>query len=153
MNIKQITIITAIVLAQSCNSPVKETLPTQTIVSNTEIPFVIAEKYFVKNTYNSKGLSLVKMSSAQELEDIFGMGTVMGPDGKPTEINFDNQYAVALIAPETDSATTISVDKLTQIDSTINLTYTKHVGEKQTYTIRPFQLIIIDKKNQGNLIF
>ena len=58
---------------------------------------------------------------------------------------------LALIGQTTDLATTIKVQSLENIDSTIVLTYTQTIGEKQSATIRPVVLLTIDKQIQGSL--
>ncbi len=75
----------------------------------------------------------------------------MGKDGKPSPIDFSTQNVVALIGQTTDLATTIKVQSLENIDSTIVLTYTQTNGEKQSATIRPVVLLTIDKQIQGSL--
>ncbi|MBK8388350.1 MAG: hypothetical protein IPL23_03280 [Saprospiraceae bacterium] len=56
-----------------------------------------------------------------------------------------------MIGQTTDLATTIKVQSLENIDSTIVLTYTQTIGEKQSATIRPVVLLTIDKQIQGSL--
>lgn len=58
---------------------------------------------------------------------------------------------LALIGQTTDLATTIKVQSLESIDSTIVLTYIQTIGEKQSATIRPVVLLTIDKQIQGSL--
>ncbi|MBK8632420.1 MAG: hypothetical protein IPN72_02185 [Saprospiraceae bacterium] len=56
-----------------------------------------------------------------------------------------------MIGQTTDLATTIKVQSLESIDSTIVLTYIQTIGEKQSATIRPVVLLTIDKQIQGSL--
>ncbi len=115
------------------------------------IPYAIAKNYFVKNTFTK--LDNPKIETAEKFNEVFGMATTMGKDGKPTEIDFTKQYAIAVILPETDSLTTInplSLSKNEQND--IVLTYQSKIGEKQSYKMRPSFIIIVDKAENGNVI-
>jgi hypothetical protein len=69
------------ILATSCksNSKISE--------KNTDIGYVIAKNYYVKNSVET--IDNPKIESKERFNEIFGMATLQGEDGKPTEINFD----------------------------------------------------------------
>lgn len=80
------------------------------------------------------------------------MAAVMGKDGMPTSINFENQYVIAVTLPETDTDTDINLVSLKKAaNSDIILTYKVITGEKRSYTIVPVRLLIVDKKYDGNV--
>ena len=114
------------------------------------ITFTVAKNYFVKNTIDK--LVNPKIETAEKFNEIYGMATTMGKDGKPTEIDFKKQYVIAVILPETDLMTTIDPVSLQKDDNgKITLTYKKVVGQKQTYTIKPSFEIIVSKTENGTI--
>jgi hypothetical protein len=117
----------------------------------TNISFTLAKNYFVKNTVAK--LENPKIETAQKFNEIFGMATTMAKDGKPTEIDFSKQYVVAVILPETDLSTNVSpISLLKNTKNEITLNYKSVVGQKQSWTTQPNFAIIIDKKENGNII-
>jgi hypothetical protein len=142
-------------LLNSCKLPNSNSTNTDTttvsVDSASTIPYTEAQRYFVNNTYKEGQLTNPKITNQDSFNHIFGMGAVMGPDGKPTSIDFATQYAIAVIKPETDVPTTLSVNKLTQNGNNITLNYKTTSGEKTTYIMQPFLLIIVDKKFDGEV--
>ena len=114
----------------------------------TDIPFVLVKNYFVKNTLEK--LDNPKIETAEMFNEIFGMATVMGKDGQPTEIDFKEQYVIAVILPDTDLETTMAPVSLQKDEKgKLTLTYKTLVGQKQSYIIRPFFAIAVDKTENG----
>jgi hypothetical protein len=119
----------------------------------TEIPFTIAKNYFVNNSYKTGDLSNYKILTAQKFEQLIGMATLMGPDGKPTEIDFSKQFVIIVVNPQTDSPTKLTPEKLTATGSNkLIFEYKTEIGEKTTYTMTPFTMIIVDKKYKNRKI-
>lgn len=123
---------------------------TKTEDAVTDIAFTVAKNYFVNNTV--KNLDNPKIETADKFNEIFGMATTMGNDGKPTQIDFQKKYVIAVILPETDLMTTVEPIRL-QKDAKGNITllYKKTLGQKQTYTTRPGFQIIVDKSENGSI--
>jgi hypothetical protein len=90
-----------------------------------------------------------KIVSEEEFNKLFGMATTMGEDGKPTAIDFTKQFVLAIVLPETDFATEINPIKVEEKGDTLLYTYNVMKGEKQTYSIQPVSIIIIDKKYEN----
>jgi uncharacterized lipoprotein NlpE involved in copper resistance len=114
------------------------------------ITFTLAKNYFVQNTVEK--VDNPKIETAEKFNEIFGMATTMGKDGKPTEIDFSKQYVIAVILPETDLSTHVSPISLLKTGNEITLHYKSVVGQKQSWTTRPNFAIIIDKKENGNVL-
>lgn len=115
--------------------------------SQVNISFTIAQNYFVKNTFKSSDLKTHKITKAVDFEKIFGMATVLGANGKPTPIDFKKQFVIAVINNETDISTSFTPIKLEKIRvKKLHFEFQSHIGEKQSFTIRPFVLIIVDRK-------
>ncbi len=125
---------------------------TVTNKTTNDVPYVDAQRYFVKNNFVESKLKSPKITTQKEFEEIFGMATVMGADGKPTAIDFSKQYVITVIGKETDKVTTMNVLSLNQKDNNIVLSYEIKEGVKGSFTMQPFILIIVDNKYQGEII-
>lgn len=116
----------------------------------TDIPFIVAKNYFVKNTF--KSLDNAKIETSEKFNEVFGMAATMGEGGKPTEIDFQKQYVIALILPETDTmSTVVPISLKKDKEGKITLTYKKETGPKQSFSTRPTFQIIVDKTESGSL--
>lgn len=123
---------------------------TQNETNATSILFTEAKNYFVNNRI--KKLDHPKIETAREFHEIFGLATTMGKEGKPTEIDFTRQYVIAIILPETEYSTSIEILHLQKDErGEITLTYKLIIGEKQSFTMIPNKIIIVDKKEKGKI--
>ena len=117
------------------------------------VPFELARNYFVRNDVALADVP-DRITSQEQLLDFFGMAAVMGVDGMPTAIDFDQSFVIPVVRPETDHVTEIVIDALTAT-SPSKLTVTGRVDvdpEVQSYTMRPFVLLIVDKAYKENEI-
>lgn len=131
----------------------KEETPVKTDEALKNVPFSFAKNYFVKNSASEESLKINKIESIDIFESIFGMATLMGDNGKPTVIDFKNQFLVVYIVPETDIKTEITVKNIVQNEKNqlvLNLEIKE--GEKQSFTSQPFVLLVVDKKYDGDVI-
>ena len=109
-----------------------------------EVAFEVAKNYFFKN--DQEVPSSPKITTADEFGKLFGMATRMGKEGKPTEIDFNNQFVLAIVLPVTNFATEITPDKLKEKGDTLFYFYNAKVDGAHSYSTRPISLIILDKK-------
>lgn len=130
----------------SCKS---STAPTNEQCEN--IPYAVVRGYFVKNDADLSLLKDGKITSEKDFSALFGAATVMGEDGKPTVIDFTKQYVIAIVADQTDSAVVLNPLKLEKAGDNLTFTYEYKVGEKQSYTIKPLLIVVVDSKYEGNL--
>ena len=112
--------------------------------------YIVGRNYFVKNTTDTIGV--LKITNKEVFESIFGMATTMGTIGKPTTIDFNTEFAIAIISPSIDSSRVYTPLSLTKEDNSLLFNYTTETSEKLSYTIKPFLLLIVDKKYNGNLV-
>ena len=77
------------------------------------------------------------------------MATTMGKDGKPTPIDFSKQFVLAIVLPVTDFATEINPVKVEEKGDSLLYSYEVKTGEKQSYSIQPVSIIILDKKYEN----
>lgn len=109
------------------------------------IKYKKAENYFVRNDYKAYGLK--KFTTQAEFDRCFGMATTMGRNGRPTEIDFSRSFVIANILPETDYSTEVSPAGVsTGDDNSLVVRSSVKRGEKQSYTQRPFYMIVVSRK-------
>ncbi|WP_353120967.1 hypothetical protein [Dysgonomonas capnocytophagoides] len=132
---------------QNMEAPVKEA----NAPDRKEIPFIVADRYFVNNTV--KSIDNPKITTKEEFDSLFGMATAMGTNGLPTEIDFTKQYVIAVVKPETDYSTTLVPVSLQKNEKgEIVFSYKISKGEKQTYQIRPCLIVIVNKEATGDVV-
>lgn len=125
--------------------------PSHTSTHPVDVPYTIAQRYFVKNTV--KSIADTKIETAEKFEELFGMAPVMGQGGSPTEINFTTHYALAVMQPETESETTLKPVSLQKTNTNeITFKYKVKKGEKKTYTIVPVLILFVDKTSDGKVV-
>lgn len=123
----------------------EETNPeSQKIGKPSEVNYTIAENYFIKN-----GAELPeshKITDQETFNQIFGMATTMGENGKPTEIDFEKQFVIAVeTGPVQKETELIPGFLINHYDGKLVFHYEVKQGADITYTIRPVLIIIVDK--------
>lgn len=110
----------------------------------TAVPFTKAENYFIKN--GAKLPDSHKTTDKETFDSIFGMATTMGENGKPTEIDFDKSFVIAVETGPVQKETTLIPEYLiNHHDGKLVFHYAIKQGEDISYTIRPVLIIIVDK--------
>ena len=110
-----------------------------------EIPYEVAHNYFVRNDVTEAVPA--KIASQEEFERYFGMAAFMGKNGQPTPIDFETQFAIAVVMPETNHSTELYAESLTDDGSELTFSYRVDVAEKEnTWTQMPILLIFIDRQ-------
>ena len=117
-------------------------------ISN-DIPYRLAEKYFVKNT--AVRVPDMILSEA-EFKQYFGTAAVMGKSGQATAIDFSKEYVVAVTLPETEFSTAITPvamkhNGVQKFEFHCNV----EVGEKQSFTTRPVLLGVVSRQYLGDV--
>ncbi len=111
-----------------------------------------AKNYFIKNTVDNQLLYLPNISSEEQFNTYFGQATLMGEGGQPTVIDFEKEYAVAVIYPSTNEIPNLIVESVTNNNGVITIFYSAHQveeGEK----FREGTILILDKKDSGKIEF
>ncbi len=109
-----------------------------------EVTFEVARNYFFNNSQDIPASP--KITKAEDFEKLFGMATLMEPDGRPSEIDFTKKFVLAIILPVTDIETEIVPKKVKVKDDSLFYTYEIKTGEKQTFQSQPLSIIILDKQ-------
>ncbi len=111
----------------------------------TQVPFKVANNYFVSNAVGDGPLANPIIESQNQFNSLFGMATTMGENGKPTPINFDQQFVIALVGKVTDKPETYTVTCLANDKEGLILTYKLAIADKQTYTSQASCLLIVER--------
>ena len=139
----------ALLMIFSCSQ--KQITAVENNVDNKEVAFEVARNYFFKN--NSGILpDNPQITTEEEFNKFFGMATTMGKDGKPTSIDFSKQFILAIVLPVTDIETEINPVKVEENGDSLLYSYEIKKGEKQSYSIQPVSIIILDKKYENKTI-
>lgn len=135
---------------QTTNADTTETAQLQTPANNA-IPYVLAQNYFVKNTIGEDRNGIHKIETQAAFDELFSPAATMGKDGKPTPIDFDKQYVIAIISATSDLTPTIDSVAVEKQGEEITVTYKEVLGEKQSFSVRPVAILLVDKQYQGHL--
>lgn len=134
------------------NAASKEVNTTDT-ASVAEVPYTVAERYFVNNTVQDSILTRV-ITSRNDFDKYFGMAAVMGEDGKPTPVDFSTQFVLAVINKESDREVKVTPLSLSVIGEKVKLKYKIQTGEEQqAFTSRVPLILIVNKKYQKDVDF
>ena len=127
-------------LATSCSTGTK-------VVQFTEL-----KNYFYRSDA-PKGDQLLKLTTQEDFNKYFGEAAYMGTDGEPTKIDFNEDFVIAKVFPESNKSPEISNISLEK-DGRGELILGYEVKEKstQSFTIRPtFQIAVSRKYINDNL--
>ena len=108
--------------------------------------------YYVDNNYNSGTHKLV-INNRQDFERVFGTAAVMGRNGQPTGVDFNRQFVVAVILPETDYQTQIQTVMLNRVGNRLYYSYMVDRGHRTSYRVRPFTAVVVDRNEPNSVIF
>ncbi|MCR4583779.1 MAG: hypothetical protein K5764_09575 [Prevotella sp.] len=135
----------ALMVLAACGN--KQTaVPELEVVSDSkEIAYEVANNYFFKNDVGILPEN-PKITSEEEFNKLFGMATTMGENGTPTEIDFTRQFVLAIVLPVTEFSTEIIPVSVVEKGDSLLYTFEIKTGEKQTFSIQPVSIIILDKK-------
>ena len=131
----------------ACNQKQAAATVTDNENDSSGITFEVAKNYFFKNGQDIPANP--KITTAVEFDKLFGMAAVMGKDGQPTEIDFTKKFVLAIVLPVTDIATEITPVKVEEKGDTLFYTYDVKTGEKQSFSIQPMSIIILDKQYEN----
>lgn len=138
-------------LTLSANSQIAINIHKEESPQEMDVPYSIAKGYFVKNTFTKDYINSPQIKTKKAFDAIFGMATVMGPDGKPTEINFKTHYVIAVTEKLSEYDIQINPLSLKKKGSKITLQCKIETGAKQTALMKPLLLLIVDKKYKGKV--
>ncbi|GGG65325.1 hypothetical protein [Epilithonimonas arachidiradicis] len=145
---KYIAYIILLLILINCNSSVK---PGDSVI-NEEIPYKEAQNYFVKNNIDA-AMDSPKFETQEAFDQVFGMATIMGKNGKPTPIDFSREFVVAQIEDPSNQTIKLELVSIRKNSNILEVKYRKSVGEDQSYITQAAMILIIDKKYEGDVNF
>ena len=107
------------------------------------IPYTVAKNYFLSNTVDV--LTDTVITDQTRFNQLFGMATTMGPDGKPTPVDFSRQFVFAVARPETSASVDLRPEALHTKDGKLILDYLLTESGNNTFTVRPILLVVVDR--------
>lgn len=124
----------------------------QGLKTDSKVPYALAKRYFVKNNYPDKDFHMLKISSEEKFNDIFGIAPLSGKDGEPTKIDFSKSFVIALIDKTSNLTENIAVKSLTKTKDNLQLTYNiKNRSQASSAYFRFCELLIVDKKHEAKV--
>lgn len=130
-----------LMITTGCESQKNNTSP--------EIPYTVAQRYFVKNNFDGKFSNPI--TSQTEFNRIFGAAAVMGKNGKPTSIDFDKEFVVAVIGKSNSNAEEFQPLSVNKTGEELEVTYQRTAKGFQTYTSTPLLLLVLKNKYLGKV--
>lgn len=115
-----------------------------------DVPYIVAQNYFVNG--NVEKLDQPIIDNDAEFARTFGMATTMGEDGKPTPIDWEKQFVIAVVLDEASEYVTIEPKKLINTKDGLHFRYSVKTGDEISYSMRPCLIVIVDKKYQSRII-
>jgi hypothetical protein len=110
----------------------------------TPVHYTTLENYFVRNDVDCSKQRRLILDNQQDFDAFFGKAATMG--GLPTTVNWNKQYVVAIILPETKRATSIEPVAVKVTDNDV-MVFSYHIkkGDKMSHSMVPFTAVAIDK--------
>lgn len=121
-------------------------------IAGKEIPYTLARNYFLNSPFQAGDLASPAIRSQADFEKFFGIARTMGPEGKPTPVDFSTHYVIAVTGAETSYKTTLSVIRLSQEKEGIVLRYRVTRGEKLSAIIQPVLLLVVSREYTGDVV-
>ena len=88
-----------------------------------------------------------------QMDSIFGMAALMGPEGMPTEVDFENQFVITVLDTLTSMETEMKPVSLRKEGDNLVLTYEISRGGTQSFSTHSHLTLVVDKVHDGNLKF
>lgn len=145
---KHLTIILAVgaLLLMCCNCSFMDKMYAAEKIDKVATPvhYTTLENYFVRNDVDCSKQRRLIFDNQQDFDAFFGKAATMG--GLPTTVNWNKQYVVAIILPETKRATSIEPVAVKVTDNDV-MVFSYHIkkSDKMSHSMVPFTAVAIDK--------
>ena len=108
------------------------------------VPYTTLENYFVRNDVDCSKQQRLIIDNKRDFESYFGQAATMG--GMPTQVNWNKQFVIALVMPETKRATSIQPVNVKVADNGVMVfSYQVKKGDKMSHSMVPFTAVAVDK--------
>ena len=110
----------------------------------TPVPYTTLENYYVRNDVDCSKQQRLIIDNKRDFEAFFGTAATMG--GLPTQVNWNKQFVIALVQPETKRATSVTPVNVKVADNGVMVfSYQVKKGDKMSHTMVPFAAVAVDK--------
>lgn len=111
------------------------------------LPFQKVDNYFVLHSIPSGKTRLLKITSQKEFDTYFGMATTMGEEGKPTSIDFNTHFVLAIIYSYTNQLVDLVPVNINQTaKKKAQFQYRFKSNGTQSALLRPSVMILMNKE-------
>ena len=123
----------------------------------TNVPYTELKNYFFRN--DAEIPTTPKIDTREQFDSLFGMATVMGAEGRPTDVDFEHQFVIAIVLPVTNQQTELDGERLfawTDLLGHSNLQFDYSVdrdSDTLSYTMQPVMLIAVDRQYDAENIY
>lgn len=139
----------SILVMDSCQIKNTENL-NQNIDYQGSVPYKIGKNYFINNRIDGKVPT--KITRQQDFEKYFGLASFMGKDGEPTPVDFSKEFILIKDCGESYYPIDIQTKSLKKQKGILVWEYEIWTAKtEQGFITRPFQMIIVDKKFDGEV--
>lgn len=122
------------------------------VTLNENVPFNQAKNYFVRNNAEA-AIGNPKFETQQDFDQVFGMATTMGDNGKPTSIDFSKEFVVAQIENPSFQSVFLEPISIRKNGKILEITFRKVMGKTLSYSAQTSMILIIDRKYEGDVNF
>lgn len=119
----------------------------------TEVPYTELKHYFFRN--DAQIPSNPKIDTREQFDSLFGMAPLMGPEGRPTPVDFERQFVISVVSPVTNKPTELYDEHLYAYKdllggSHLDFWYSANRGsDTLSYTMQPILLIAVDRQHDA----
>lgn len=131
-------------------SPIAEPVPEDV---QSEITYELVRNYFIKNSVENENITELKIETHSQMDSIFGMAALMGPEGRPTEVDFEKQFVITVLDTLTSMKTEMKPVSLRKEGDDLVFTYEISRGSTQSFSTHSHLTLVVDKTYDGNLKF
>ena len=112
-----------------------------------EVPYVVLNNYYVRNDVDCSRPQRLIFDNERDFKAFFGMAAIMG--GTPTDINWNKQFVIAVLLPETNRPTMVTPLEVKQNDNSVIFKYQVNRGHKTSHTIVPFAAVALNRSENA----
>ncbi len=122
----------------------------QSCKNNDEVPFTIAQNYAVRS--NVEAVDQPVINTRAEFDSIFQTAAVEDENAKPTPIDWEKQFVIAVVLEGTNEYVEVEPTELVKTEQGLILRYKQKNGDKVANTMRPCLILVVDKKYQTRIV-
>ena len=109
------------------------------------VPYTVLENYYVRNDIDGSKQHQLILDNERDFNAYFGPAAIMG--GQPTDINWNKQFVVAILLPETNKPTMVTPMGVKQSPGNVIFKYQVNKGRKTSYKLIPFAAVALNRSS------